>query len=37
MRTGPDTYERKCDATGALVLIEAQIRSGEWTDPDAGR
>ncbi|HEY6315285.1 MAG TPA: tyrosine-type recombinase/integrase [Streptosporangiaceae bacterium] len=34
MRTGPDTYERKSDADRALVMIEAQIRSGEWTDPE---
>jgi integrase len=37
MRTGPDTYERKTDAERALVLIEAQIASGEWTDPDRGK
>jgi integrase len=37
MRTGPDTYERKSDADRALVMIEAQIRSGEWTDPDRGK
>jgi hypothetical protein len=37
MRTGPETYERKSDADRALVMIEAQIRSGEWTDPDRGK
>ena len=37
MRTGPDTYERKSDADKALVLIEAQMASGEWTDPDRGK
>jgi integrase len=37
MRTGPDTYARKSDADKALVLIEAQIRSGEWTDPERGK
>ena len=37
MRTGPDTYGRKSDADRALVMIEAQIRSGEWTDPERGK
>lgn len=37
MRTGSETYERKGDADRALVLIEAQIASGEWTDPERGR
>jgi integrase len=37
MRTGPDTYERRTDADKALVLIEAQMDSGKWTDPDRGR
>ena len=37
IRTGPDTYERKSDADKALVLIEAQIAAGEWTDPDRGK
>jgi integrase len=37
MRTGPETYERKSDAERALVLIEAQMASGEWTDPERGR
>lgn len=37
MRTGPETYERKSDADRALVLIEAQIATGEWTDPERGR
>lgn len=34
---GPETYERKSDADRALVMIEAQIRSGEWTDPERGK
>ena len=34
MRTGPETYERKSDADRALVMIEVQIRAGEWTDPE---
>jgi hypothetical protein len=37
IRTGPDTYERKSDADKALVLIEAQIAAGEWTDPDRSK
>jgi hypothetical protein len=37
MRMGPDTYGRKSDANRALVMIEAQIRSGEWTDPERGK
>ena len=37
MRTGPETYERKSDADRALVLIEAQMASGEWTDPERGK
>ena len=37
IRTGPDTYDRKSDADKALVLIEAQIAAGEWTDPDRGK
>jgi hypothetical protein len=37
IRTGPETYERKSDADKALVLIEAQLASGDWTDPDRGK
>ncbi len=37
MRTGPETYARKSDADRALVLIEAQMASGEWTDPERGK
>jgi integrase-like protein len=37
MRTGPDTYARKADAEKALTLIEAQMVSGEWTDPERGK
>src|SRR5712691_929464 len=36
-RTGPETYERKSDADKALVIIEAQMASGEWTDPERGK
>lgn len=37
IRTGPETYERKGDADRALVLMEARLRAGEWTDPDRGK
>jgi integrase len=37
MRTGPETYERTSDAERALVLIEAQIATGQWTDPERGK
>jgi integrase len=37
MRTGPDTYERKSDAERALILIEAAMMAGEWTDPERGK
>lgn len=36
-RTGPETYERKGDADKALVLVEAQMASGRWTDPERGK
>lgn len=37
MRTGPETYPRKGDAERALVLIEAQMSAGEWTDPERAK
>ena len=37
IRTGPETYERKGDADRALVLIESDMRTGQWTDPERGR
>lgn len=37
MRTGQETYGRTSDAQKALVLIEAQMSIGEWTDPDRGK
>src|SRR5260370_13025607 len=37
MRTGTETYERKGDAERALVLIEAEMASGEWTDRERGK
>ena len=37
MRPGELTYERKGDAERALVLIEAQMASGTWADPERGK
>jgi hypothetical protein len=37
MHTGPETFERKSDADKALVLIEAQISAGNWTNPERGK
>jgi hypothetical protein len=37
VRAGPETYERKSDAERALSLIEAQMISGGWTDPDRSK
>ena len=37
MHTGPETFERKSDAERALVLIEAQISAGNWTNPERGK
>ncbi|MEU4720712.1 tyrosine-type recombinase/integrase [Nonomuraea dietziae] len=37
LRTGQTTYATKGDADRALTLIEAQIISGEWTDPERGK
>jgi hypothetical protein len=34
MRPGPETFERKSDADKALVMIEALMASGSWTDPE---
>jgi integrase len=33
----PDTFERKSDAERALVLIEAHLSAGRWTDPERGK
>jgi integrase len=35
--TGPETFGRKSDAERALVLIEAQISAGNWTNPERGK
>ncbi|MGW7481533.1 tyrosine-type recombinase/integrase [Nonomuraea muscovyensis] len=37
LHTGATTYPTKTDADRALTLIEAQMISGEWTDPDRGK
>ena len=37
MRTGTETYARKSDAERALILTEAAIVEGEWTDPERGK
>ncbi|MEV7801947.1 tyrosine-type recombinase/integrase [Microbispora sp. NPDC088329] len=37
IHTGSTTYATKTDADRALTLIEAQMISGEWTDPDRGK
>ena len=37
MHTGPETYARKSDAERALVLVESQMASGNWTDPERGK
>ena len=37
MRTGVETYERLSSAKRALSLIEAQLVTGEWTDPVGGK
>ena len=36
-RTAQETYERKGDADRALVLIEAQMSAGQWTDPERAK
>ncbi|MEU8176376.1 tyrosine-type recombinase/integrase [Microbispora hainanensis] len=37
IHTGSTTYATKTDADRALTLLEAQMISGEWTDPDRGK
>src|SRR6201996_2485530 len=37
MRNAPETYTRKADAEKALVIIEGQLMSGNWTDPERGK
>lgn len=35
-RPAPDTFARKTDAEIWLTMKEAEIRAGDWLDPDAG-
>jgi hypothetical protein len=35
-RPAPNTFATKTDADVWLTLKEAEIRSGDWLDPDAG-
>jgi hypothetical protein len=37
LRTGADTYPDKRSADRALSLIEGQMMSGDWTDPQRAR
>jgi integrase len=37
LRTAPHTFERKRDAEVWLTHTEADIKRGDWIDPDAGR
>ncbi|WP_228646561.1 tyrosine recombinase XerC [Microtetraspora sp. AC03309] len=37
MRTGNTTYERERDADKALSLVEAQLTTGDWTDPQRAK
>ena len=34
MRSAPHTFARKSDAASWLTLKEAEIRQGDWIDPD---
>lgn len=36
-RPAPDTFASKTDADIWLTMKEAEIRSGDWLDPDAGK
>jgi hypothetical protein len=37
LRTGTTTYASKVLADRALTMIEAQMLTGEWTDPQRGK
>lgn len=37
LRSAPHTVTYKADATRWLALTEAELLSGEWIDPEAGR
>jgi integrase len=36
-RAAPETFATKTDAEVWLTLVEAEIRQGEWIDPEAGK
>jgi hypothetical protein len=36
-RPAPQTFASKTDADVWLTMKEAEIRSGDWIDPDAGK
>lgn len=37
LRSAPHTFARKSDASRWLTFREAEVRSGDWIDPDAAR
>src|SRR5882757_4649364 len=37
IRSAPETFERKKDAERYLILVEAALARGEWTDPARAR
>ena len=37
LRSHAETFARKSDAERALMLIEAEIAQGSWTDPDRAK
>jgi integrase len=37
MRSAPETFARKGDAERYLILVEAQMMRGEWTDPEGSK
>jgi Phage integrase, N-terminal SAM-like domain len=37
LRSAPQTFARKADASKWLALTEAELLGGGWTDPEAGR
>ena len=37
LRSAPHTFASKADASRWLALTQAELLSGEWSDPEAGR
>jgi integrase len=37
LRSAPQTFARKADAERYLILVEAQMMRGEWTDPERSK